>query len=164
MQIVLLSDADAKQRNKEKRKTMNEIFKPIRILSVIALLALATGCATTSTSRTDMLSAAGFQSLPADTPQKQELLKTLPTGQLSLATWQGETFYVQPDVPNNRVFVGRQREFQAYQQLRLARQISNDNLRAAQMNQHAMHTWNRGWGPSMHNCFHRRSHRRVHRW
>lgn len=136
---------------------MNELFKPFRILSAIALLTLATGCATTSTSRTDLLSAAGFQVLVADTPEKQEQLKLLPRGQLSFVTWEGENFYVQPDLPNNRAFVGRPREFQTYQQLRLARQLSNDNLTAARMNQNAMHSWNRGWGPSMHRCFHRRS-------
>ena len=143
---------------------MKQLFNPFRLLSAITLLALATGCATTSTSRTDLLSAAGFQVLTADTPQKQEMLKSLPTNQLSLVTWQGENFYVQPDVPNNRAYVGRAREFQAYQQLRLARQLSNDNLMAARMNQNAMHNWNRCWGTSMHNCFHRRTHsRRVHR-
>jgi hypothetical protein len=142
---------------------MNQLFKPFRVVSAIALLALATGCATTSSPRTDLLAAAGFQVAAADTSEKQELLKTLPTGQLSQVTWQGETFFVQPDVPSNRVWVGRQREFQAYQQLRLARQMSNDNLRAAQMNQQAMRNWNRGWGTSMRGCFHPRSHQRVRR-
>jgi hypothetical protein len=136
---------------------MKQLFKPFRVLSAIALLVLATGCATTSPSRTDLLSAAGFQVSTADTPQKQEMLRSLPAGRLSMVTWEGETFYVQPDVPNNRAWVGRQREFQAYQQLRLARQMSNDNLMAARMNQSAMRDWNRGWGPSMHGCFHRRS-------
>jgi hypothetical protein len=141
---------------------MKQLLKLFRKLSVLALLALATGCATTSTSRTDLLSAAGFQVATADTPQQQELLRSLPTGRLSLVTWEGETFYVQPDAPNNRAWVGRPREFQTYQQLRLARQMSNDNLMAARMNQSAMRDWNRGWGPSMHGCFHR-SQRRMHR-
>jgi len=138
---------------------MKHLFEPLRVLTAIVLLVLATGCATTSTSRTDLLSAAGFQVATADTPQQQELLRSLPAGRLSLVIWEGQTFYVQPDVANNRAWVGRPREFQAYQQLRLARQMSNDNLMAARMNQNAMRDWNRGWGSSMHRCFHH-SHRR----
>lgn len=132
---------------------MKQLFTPFRILGAITLLALATGCATTSTSTTDMLSAAGFKLVTADTPKKQELLKSLPTGQLSLITWKGKDFYVQPDVPNNRAYVGTPAEYQTYQQLRLAKQMSNDNLMAAQMNQDAMYGWGGAWGPSFYGGF-----------
>jgi hypothetical protein len=133
---------------------MKQLFKPFKIVGVIALLALAAGCAsTTSTSTTDMLSAAGFKLKPADTPQKQQLLKSLPTGQLSLITWKGKSFYVQPDVPNNQAYVGTPVEFQAYQQLRLAKQLTNDNLMAAQMNQEAMNSWGPAWGPGFYGGF-----------
>ena len=141
---------------------MKQSFRPFRVLGAIALLALASGCATTTTSTTDMLSAAGFKLVTADTPQKQELLKSIPTGQLSLITYKGKNFYVQPAASGNQAYVGTPTEYQAYQQLRLAKQMSNDNLMAARMNQSAMRDWNRGWGPSMHGCFHR-SQRRMHR-
>jgi hypothetical protein len=135
---------------------MKESFTPFRVAGAIALLALATGCATTTTtSTTDMLSAAGFKLVTADTPKKQELLKSLPTGQLSLITWKGKSFYVQPDVPNNRAYVGTPTEYQAYQQLRLAKQMSNDNLMAAQMNQDAMNNWG-AWGPGFYGGFYGR--------
>ena len=132
---------------------MKQLFKPFRVPGAIALLALAVGCATTSTTQTtDMLTAAGFKLVTADTPKKQELLKSLPTGQLSLIIWKGKSFYVQPDVPNNRAYVGTPAEYQAYQQLRLAKQLSNDNLMAAQMNQDAMTRWN-AWGPGFYGGF-----------
>ena len=100
-----------------------------------------------------MLSAAGFKLVAADTPKKQELLKSLPTGQLSLITYKGKNFYVQPDVPNNRAYVGTPAEYQTYQQLRLAKQMSNDNLMAAQMNQNAMYGWGGAWGPTFYGGF-----------
>ena len=90
--------------------------------------------------------------MSADTPKKQELLASLPTGQLTLITWKGKSFYVQPDLPNNRAYVGTPTEYQAYQQLRLAKQLSNDNLMAAQMNQDAMDRWN-VWGPGFYGGF-----------
>ena len=132
---------------------MKQLFRPFRIVSVIALLALVSGCATTSTSTTDMLSAAGFKLMAADTPKKQELLKTLPAGQLSLITWKSKNFYVQPDVANNQAYVGTPAEYQTYQQLRLAKQMSNDNLMAAQMNQDSMYRWGGAWGPGFYGGF-----------
>ena len=130
---------------------MKQIRTSFNTISVIALLALTVGCATTN-SNSDLLSAAGFKLRPADTPKKQELLKTLTPGRLTLITWKGKQFYVQPDVPNNLAFVGTPAEYQTYQQLRLAKQMSNDNLMAAQMNQDAMTRWN-AWGPGIYGGF-----------
>ena len=132
---------------------MKQSFRPFRVLGAIALLALASGCATTTTSTTDMLSAAGFKLVNADTPQKQQLLKSIPTGQLSLVTYKGKNFYVQPASSANQAYVGTAKEYQTYQQLRLAKQLSNDNLMAAQMNQNSMYGWGGAWGPSMYGGF-----------
>jgi hypothetical protein len=131
---------------------MKQIRISFKMISAIALLALTVGCATTNTN-SDLLSAAGFKLLPADTPKKQELLKTLTPGKLTLITWKGKQFYVQPDAPNNQAYVGTPAEYQAYQQLRLARQLSNDNLMAAQMNQTASMGWGRAWGPGFYGGF-----------
>jgi hypothetical protein len=136
---------------------MKQLFTPFKVLSAIVLLALATGCATTSstTQTTDMLTAAGFKLMTADTPKKQDVLNTLPKGQLSLVTYKGKTFYVQPAAASNQAYVGTPKEYQTYQQLRLAKQLTNDNLMAAQMNQDAMMRWN-AWGPGMYGGFYGR--------
>jgi hypothetical protein len=137
----------------KKGKEMKFSSKQFKFAGVIALLALATGCATNSTQTTDLLTAAGFRLVPADTPQKQELLNTLPKSQLSVITWKGKTFYVQPAAAPNQAYVGTPTEYQTYQQLRLAKQLSNDNLMAAQMNQDAMYRWGGAWGPGMYGGF-----------
>ena len=131
---------------------MKHIFKPLRIFSSCALLVLAAGCATTETSHVDMLTAAGFKLVNADTPKKQELLKTLPPNHLSLITWKDKTFYVQPAATPNQAYVGTPTEFHAYEQLRLARQMRNDDLMAAQLNHSAMSEWY-GWGPTFYGGF-----------
>ena len=59
--------------------------------------------------------------------------------------YQGKTYYVLPDVANNQAYVGGAEQYQAYQQLRLAQHLSNQNLEAAQMNQMATMNWG-GWG------------------
>lgn len=131
---------------------MKQLFKPFKVAGAIALLALAAGCATSTTQTVDMLSAAGFKVVAADTPEKQELLNTLPKGQLSLITWKGKSFYVQPAAAANQAYVGTPTEYQSYQQLRLAKQMSNENLMAAQMNSNAMMRWN-AWGPGFYGGF-----------
>jgi hypothetical protein len=132
---------------------MKPIFKPLTIIAALALLVLATGCATTQTAQTtDMLITAGFKLVNADTPKKQELLKSLPAERLSLVTWKGKTFYVQPAETPNQAYVGTEKEFHAYERLRTAQQLRNDQLLAAQMNQDAMMRWN-DWGPSFYGGF-----------
>jgi hypothetical protein len=51
-------------------------------------------------------------------------------------------------VANNQAYVGGAEQYQAYQQLRLANKLSNQNLEAAQMNQMATMNWGAwgGWG------------------
>ena len=128
---------------------MKQLFTPFRVISAIALMALAAGCATTTTSTTDLLTAAGFKLVAADTPKRQELLATLPTDKISLIIVKGKSFYVQP-AGSNQAYVGTPTEYQAYQQLRLAKQLSNENLMAAQMNQNAMYGWGNAWGPGFY--------------
>ena len=130
---------------------MKQAFK---ILGTITLLAIAAGCASTTTQTTDLLSAAGFRLLVADTPEKQQVLATLTPDKLSLVIWKGKQFYVQP-ASNNQAYVGTPAEYQTYQQLRLAKQLSNDNLMAAQMNQAANDRWG-VWGPGMYGGFYGR--------
>jgi hypothetical protein len=102
-----------------------------------------------------MLTAAGFKLMTADNPKKQDVLNTLPKDQLSLVQYKGKTFYVQPAAASNQAYVGTPAEYQSYQQLRLAKQMSNDNLMAAQMNNDAMMRWN-AWGPGMYGGFYGR--------
>jgi hypothetical protein len=132
---------------------MKQSFTPFRVIGAIVLLAIATGCATSSTTqKTDLLTAAGFKLVTADTPKKQELLNTLPKGQLSLITWKGKSFYVQPAASANQAYVGTPTEYQSYQQLRLAKQMSNEDLIAAEMDSNAMNSWG-VWGPGLYGGF-----------
>ena len=128
---------------------MNRPYRIFRFVGALALLTFVIGCATTGPQTQDLLVAAGFKPYAADTPQKQELLKSLPAGQLSLITWKGKKIYVQPDVPNNRAFAGTPAHYEAYRELRLAKRMSEDQLLAQQMQRDAMMRWD-AWGPSMY--------------
>jgi hypothetical protein len=132
---------------------MNQSMKLFSLIGALALLTSFAGCATSTTQTTDLLSAAGFKLMTADTPQKQELLNTLPKNQISAVAWKGKTFYVQPAAASNQAYVGTPTEYQSYQQLRLAKQMSNENLQAAQMDSLAMNRWGGVWGPGFYGGF-----------
>ena len=115
-----------------------------RFLTVIALLAVAVGCTTELEHKQNLAAAAGFKLITATTPDQISRLQSLPPDKVTPINYKGKRLYVLPDAKNNQAYVGRASEFQAYQQLRLANKLSNENLEAAELNQQASMGW--GWG------------------
>jgi len=125
---------------------MKYIVNSLKYLSVIALLALAVGCASEQANKENLAVAAGFKVITPKDAAQTSILQSLPEGKVTRINYKGHTLYVLPDVKNNQAYVGRAEEYQAYQQLRLAQNMSNQNLEAAQMNQMAAnYNWG-GWG------------------
>ena len=142
------SNSGARQKE---RTTVKHVFKKINIFGVIMLLALAVSCSTTQTqtqNKENLLIAAGFKVIIPKTAAQQQKLQTLPVGKVSLVQKNGQIYYVFPDVANNQAYVGGPNQYQTYKQLRLANQLSNENLQAAEMRQDAemnLGAWG-GWG------------------
>jgi len=127
---------------------MKQIQAAFKFLTVISLLALAVGCASDEQNKQNLAVAAGFKVITPTKPDHIALLQSLPAGKVTPVNYNGKTFYVLPDAKNNQAYVGGAEQYQAYQQLRLAQNLSNQNLEAAQMNQAANMNWNTwgGWG------------------
>ena len=123
---------------------MKNIVNPLKCLAVIALVALAVGCASDQQSKENLALAAGFKVITPRDAEQTNLLKSLPADKVTRINYNGHTLFVLPNVKDNVAYVGRENEYQAYQQLRLAEHLSNQNLEAAQMNQ--MASMNYGWG------------------
>src|SRR5215469_18769968 len=87
------------------------------------LLGLAIGCASTQ-SREDMLSAAGFRRVPANTPERQAHLSSLPADKITPVVRDGITYYTFPDPKQNVLYVGQEPQYQKYQNLRLQQQMA----------------------------------------
>src|SRR6266516_1339576 len=104
---------------------------PFNQISVIALLAITVGCATTQTStqnKESMLVASGFKVITPKTAAQQQKLQKLPPGKIAMINRKGRTYYIFPDAAHNQAYVGGPKEYQAYQQLRAANNIANENL------------------------------------
>src|SRR5689334_25170534 len=114
------------------------------LLTIGALLAVAIGCTTTK-ERESMLSAAGFKIVPANTPEREAHLKSLPADKITPVQRQGTTYYTFPDPKNNVLYVGQEAQYQKYRQLRYQKQLADEQLETAQMNENAWGAWG-AWG------------------
>jgi hypothetical protein len=128
---------------------MKHILTGFGLIGAIALLALAVGCAGTQTqSKENLLIAAGFKTVVPKTAAQQKKLQALPPDKVALVQKDGKTYYVFPDTANNRALVGGPKQYQSYQQLRLANKLANENLESAEIYQDASMNWGTwgGWG------------------
>jgi len=128
---------------------MKHRFTGFSLIGAFALLALAAGCAGTQTeSKENLLIAAGFKTVAPKTAAQQQKLQALPPGKVAMIQKGGKTYYVFPEAANNRALVGGPKQYQAYQQLRLANKLANENLESAEIYQDASMNWGAwgGWG------------------
>ena len=131
-------------------------MKPLRAIfftniATVCTATLLLSCASTQTSmhnRESMLVASGFKVITPTTPAQQQKLQNLPPGKVTMIQKGGKTYYIFPDPAHNRAYVGRPREFQAYQQLRATNKLATENLETAEMYQDAQMQWSLwgGWG------------------
>jgi len=102
------------------------------MISVIALLASTVGCATTTSTQNkeSMLVASGFKTITPKTAAQQQKLQQLPPGKVAMINKKGRTYYIFPDAAHNQLYVGGPKEYKAYQQLRAANKLPEENLTA----------------------------------
>jgi len=133
---------------------MRQTLTTLKLLTVIALGVFAVSCASDTQEKQNLAIAAGFKIITPKNAEQQTILAQLQPDKVTPVNYKGKTYYVLPDAKNNQAYVGGAEQYQAYQQLRLAQHLSNQNLEAAQMNQMATMNWGawggwygyRGWG------------------
>jgi hypothetical protein len=83
------------------------------------LLALALGCQTyQQNKRENLLEAAGFRMVAANTPERIDALNNLPAGKISRVDRDGTIFYVFPDAAGCRCLrVGKQEQYDRYRRM-----------------------------------------------
>jgi hypothetical protein len=146
---------ETKSNQNQEEAKMKQIRTSFKMISVISLLALTVGCATTASTQNkeSMLVASGFKTITPKTAAQQQKLQQLPPGKMAMINRNGRTYYIFPDAAHNQAYVGGPKEYQAYQQLRAANNLANENLETAEMYQDAAMQWGAwggwgaGWGP-----------------
>ena len=129
---------------------MTTTSRASNIVIFIATLAgtiVLVGCASMTSSNTEsLLSAAGFRVRTPQTPKQQQIYAALPPYQVERATVKGHVFYVYKDEKAGVAYVGREQEYQRYQQLAIQQQIAQNQIMAAEMEQQAALDWYGGFG------------------
>lgn len=93
------------------------------------------------------LAAAGFKMKPADTPERLAKLQSMPVRKIFTGQRDGETVYLYADAEFCKcLYVGRQEQYDRYQRLAIEKQIAQERVAAAEMNEDAAMDWGM-WGP-----------------
>jgi hypothetical protein len=123
-----------------------------RYVVAVVLIVVLAGCAAMRQERArdkeNMLSAAGFQMKPADTPKRVAHLQTLtPLKLLPYTRRDGKLLYVYADPKGcNCLYVGDESAYQRYRALEQQQKIAQEQMVTAQMNADAAMDWGL-WGP-----------------
>ena len=116
-------------------------------IAVLAGTILLAGCASMTSANTEsLLTAAGFRARTPQTPKQQQIYAALPPYKVERATVKGQVFYVYKDEKSGIAYVGREQEYQRYQQLAIQQQIAQNQYMAAEMQQEAALDWYGGFG------------------
>ena len=111
-----------KVKHQQKQPTQTYMKKLLTLTgtaSIGAVLALLVACQTTGTSdvmaqKESLLSQSGFKVITVTNPKQQQAISGLAQGRCSAVTYNGKTYYVFPTATKDKVYVGRQKQFNAY--------------------------------------------------
>ena len=101
---------------------MKKLLTLTGIGSIGAILVLMTACQSTGTSQSAvaqkeaLLAQSGFKTITVTTPKQQQAVNGLAQGRVSAVKYNGKLYYVFPTGTKDRIYVGRQKQYNAYKQ------------------------------------------------
>jgi hypothetical protein len=100
---------------------MKKLLTLTGIASIGALLGLLAACQSTGmgqagSQKEALLAQSGFKTITVTTPQQQQAVSGLAQGRCSAVKYNGKLYYVYPTGTKDRIYVGRQKQFNAYKQ------------------------------------------------
>src|SRR5436853_2409249 len=108
---------------------MKKLVTLTGIAGIGAVLALLAACQTTGTGQAvaqkeSLLSQSGFKVITVATPKQQQAVSGLAQGRCSAVKYNGKLYSVYPTGTKDRIYVGRQKQFNAYKRALAAQQAS----------------------------------------
>jgi len=108
----------------------------------MAALALITACQTTGTGQSvvaqkeSLLSQSGFRTITVTDPKQQQAVNGLTQGRVSAVKYNGKLYYVFPTGTKDKIYVGKQPQYNKYKQALAAQKASHPSM--AQMGEAQM--------------------------
>ena len=101
----------------------------------MTVLALMAACQTTGTSgvaqKEALLAQSGFKTITVTTPKQQQAVNGLTQGRVSAVKYNGKLYYVYPTGTKDRIYVGKQAQFNRYKQTLRAQYASHPAVQQA---------------------------------
>jgi hypothetical protein len=94
-----------------------------------------TGTAQSTSQKEALLAQSGFKVITVTTPKQQQAINGLAQGRCSAVTYNGKLYYVFPTGTKDRIYVGRQAQFNAYKKAVAAQQANLQAQEASQKTQ-----------------------------
>src|SRR5881409_3783871 len=100
---------------------MKKLLTLTGIAGIGAVLALLAACQTTGTGdvvaqKESVLSQSGFKVITVTTPKQQQAVSGLAQGKVTAVKYNGKLYYVFPTGTKDKIYVGKQKQFNAYKQ------------------------------------------------
>ena len=109
---------------------MKKLFTLISIASIGMVLALISASEATAASGSEisrkeaLLTQSGFKVVTVTTPKQKEAVNGLAQGRCSAVHYNGKLFYVFPTATKDKIYVGKQAQFNRYKKAIAAHQAS----------------------------------------
>jgi len=109
---------------------MKNLLTLANIASAMAALALMAACQTTGTSQSvvaqkeALLAQSGFKVITVTNPKQQQAIAGLAQGRCSAVHYNGKLFYVFPTATKDKIYVGKQKQYNAYKNALAAQKAS----------------------------------------
>jgi len=116
------------------------------IAITMATLALMSACQTVTTNQAELvaskkeflLAQSGFKVITVTTPKQQQAINGLAQYRVSAVKYNGKLYYVFPTATKDKIYVGRQKQFNAYKNALAAQQGSQPASQPGQPGQQLM--------------------------
>ena len=122
---------------------MKKLLTLTGIGSIGAVLALLAACQTTGTGsvvaqKESLLSQSGFKVITVTTPKQQQAINGLAQYRVSAVKYNGKLYYVFPTATKDKIYVGKEKQYNAYKGALQARLGSHPAAQQAQPGQQLM--------------------------
>src|SRR5206468_12988824 len=109
---------------------MKKLLTLTRFVGSVTVLVLLTACQTVATNQAELtaskkeflLTQSGFKVITVTTPKQQQAINVLAQYRVSAVKYNGKLYYVFPTAKKDQIFVGRQKQYNAYKQALQAQQ------------------------------------------
>ena len=109
---------------------MKQLSKLTNVVGITAALMLMAACQTVATNDAELvaskkeflLAQSGFKVITVTTPKQQQAINGLAQYRVSAVKYQGKLYYVFPTAKKDKIYVGRQKQFNIYKKALAAQQ------------------------------------------